>query len=141
VERSKYEFRKTIPMGDTANRQSQQSQQSHSIHGGMDSASPQSTLSSPTSGVTHTSSKETHKHKITKETKTTHDTNPATMKSAWCCPSQHHPTPSLLHRRFHFLQTHPSREIQIRIQQNNSNGRHCQQAIATITIALDTWWY
>jgi hypothetical protein len=49
---------KTIPMGDTANRQSQQPQQSHSIHGGMDRGSPQSTLNSPT----NTSTKQTQKH-------------------------------------------------------------------------------
>jgi hypothetical protein len=35
--------------------------------------------------------------------------------------------------------THPSGEIQRRIQQNTSNGRSCQHAIATS--ALDTWWY
>jgi hypothetical protein len=38
--------------------------------------------------------------------------------------------------------THPSGEIQIRIQQNSSNGRRCQQAIATIAAsALDIWGY
>jgi hypothetical protein len=73
------------------------------------------------------------------ETKTTHSTNSATTKSAWCCPSERQPTPSLLLRRFDCLQTHPSGEVQIRIQQTNSNGRHCQQAIATL--ALNTWWY
>jgi hypothetical protein len=41
VERSKYEFSKPVPMGETANRQSQQA---HSIHGGMDRGSPQTTL-------------------------------------------------------------------------------------------------
>jgi hypothetical protein len=138
--RSKYEFRNTVPMGDAANRQSQQqSQQAHSIYGSIDRASPQSTLNSPTS-VTHTSTKETRKHKITNETKTTHVAIPPTMKSAWCCPSERHPTPSLLYRRFYSLyMIHPSGEIQIRIQKNSSNGRRCQQAIATS--ALDTWWY
>jgi hypothetical protein len=54
VERSIYEFSKPVPMGDTANRLSQQSQQAHSIHGGIDRASPQPTLNSPTSGAFHT---------------------------------------------------------------------------------------
>jgi hypothetical protein len=144
VERSKYEFSKTVPMGDAANRQSQQSQQAHSIHGGIDRGSlsiihfEQSNQWS----VTHTSTKETRKHQSTNETNTTHISNSATTKSAWCCPSERHPTPSLLHRRVYSLQTHPSGEIQIRIQQTSSNGRRCQQAIATIaTSALDTWWY
>jgi hypothetical protein len=39
VERSKYEVSKTVLMGDAANRQSQQL---HSLHGGVDRASPQS---------------------------------------------------------------------------------------------------
>jgi hypothetical protein len=51
-ERFKHEFSKTIPMGDTANRQ--QSQQSHSLQAGMDRGSPQFTLNSPTSGALHT---------------------------------------------------------------------------------------
>jgi hypothetical protein len=55
VERSKHEFSETVPMGNAVNRQSQQAQQSHSIHGGIDRGSPQSTLNSPT--------KEHQKHK------------------------------------------------------------------------------
>jgi hypothetical protein len=95
-------------MGNAANRQSQQS---HSIHGGMDRGSPQSTLNSPTSGAFHTlQQKETRKHQSTNETKTAHISNSATMKSAWCCPSERHPTPSLLLRRFYSLETHPSGE-------------------------------
>jgi hypothetical protein len=73
----------------------------------------------------------------TNQTKTTHISNPATTKSARCCPSESQPTPSLLLRRFDCLQTHPSGEIQMRIQQNNSNVRRCQHA-AIATIALDT---
>jgi hypothetical protein len=66
VERPQYDFSETVPMGDAANRKSQQAQQSHSIYGGVDRASPQSTLNSPTGGVwlhTHTSTKEHQKHK------------------------------------------------------------------------------
>jgi hypothetical protein len=141
VERSNYEFSKTVPMGDAANRQSQQSQQVHSIYRDIDRASPQSTMNSPTSGafVTHTSTKRNPEIPITNEIKVAHLSNPATMKSAWCCPSERQPTPSLLLRRFYSLQTHPSGEFQIRIQQTSSNARRCQQAIATI--ALDIWWW
>jgi hypothetical protein len=119
---------KTIPMSDAGNTQSQQSPQSHSIHGGIERGSPQSTLNSPTSGALHTlQQKETRKHQSTNETKTTHNTNSATTKSAWCGPSERHPTPSLLRRRVYCLQTHPSGEIQTRFQQNSSNGRRCQR--------------
>jgi hypothetical protein len=63
VERSKYEFSKSVPKGDAANGQSQQSQQVHSIYGDIDRASPQSTLDCPTSGALHTlQQKETRKH-------------------------------------------------------------------------------
>jgi hypothetical protein len=140
VERSKYEFSKTVPMGDAANRQSQQA---HLIHGGIDRGSPQSTLNSPTSGALHTlQQRETRKHQTTNETKTTHFSNSATTKSAWCCPSARHPAPSLPRRRFDCLQTHPSGEIQIRIQQNSSMGDAVGKVIETIAAtALDTWWY
>jgi hypothetical protein len=124
-------------MGDAANRQSQQSPQSHSIHGG----SPQSTLNSPTTGALHTlQQNKTRKHKSPTETKTTHLSNVATTKSAWCCPSERHPTPSLLHCQFDCLQTHPSGEIQVRIQQEQFQWEaRYQQVIAAIT--LDTWKY
>jgi hypothetical protein len=122
VERSKYEFSKTVPMGDAASRLSQQSQQAHSLHGAIDRASLQSTLNSPTSGALHTLRQKKPETAITNETKATHLANSATTKSTWCCPSERHPVPSLLLRRSHSLQTHPSGEIQIRIQQNSSNG-------------------
>jgi hypothetical protein len=91
------------------------------------------TLDSPTSGAltnTHLN-KRNPETQITSETKNTHLPNPAPTKSAWCCPSERHPAPSLLLRRFHCLQTHPSGEIQIPIQQTSYNGRRSQQAITT----------
>jgi hypothetical protein len=59
---------------------------------------------------------------IPNETKNTHQTNSATTKSACCCPSARHPTPSLVRRRFDCLQTHPRGEIQTRIQQTIPMG-------------------
>jgi hypothetical protein len=142
VERSEYEFSKTIPMGDAANRLPQQSQQAHSMHGSIDRASSQSDFQQSTSGALHTLQQNKLEIPITNETKTTNRTNSPTTRSAWCCPSERHTTPSLLLRGCYSLPTHQSGEIQIRIQQNSSNGRRCQQAIATIaTFALDIWGY
>jgi hypothetical protein len=59
----------------------------------------------------------------TNQTKTTHISNPATTKSAWCCSSECHPTPSLLLRRHNCLQTHPSEERSKNTNSaNSSNG-------------------
>jgi hypothetical protein len=82
------------------------------------------TLNSPTSGALHTlQQKETRKHQSTNETKTTHNTNPATTKSAWCCSSERQPTPSFPLSQLHCLQTHPSEERSKNTNSaNSSNG-------------------
>jgi hypothetical protein len=242
VERSKYEFSKPVPMGDAANGQSQQSQQAHSIYGDIDRASPQPTLYSPTSGAVHTLQQKkpgntnhqrnqdyshfkfsnnevtvvlffsvspnafapsspillptdtpewrdpntnsanqfqratlpTGNHnnrtrymvvlivplhnrtlnsptsvvsvknetrQITNQTKNTHIPNSTTTKSAWCCPSERSPTPSLLHRRFYCLQRHTrverfTHEFSKPVPMDDTDGK----TITTITTsALDIW--
>jgi hypothetical protein len=92
----------------------------------------------PVECCTHVN-KRNQNHKSTNETKNTHRTIPGSTKSAWCCPSERHPTPSLLLHRLHCLQTHPSGEIQMRIQQNQSQWADTVSkaipAIPAITLA------
>jgi hypothetical protein len=125
-------------MGDAANRLSQQA---HSIHGGMDRGSPQSTLRTvlPVQRSTHFNKRNpqslNHQPNQHYSQYKFSDNEVSVVLSFRASPNAFAPSaPISLPTK-----THPSGEIQIGIQQTSSNGRRCQQAIATS--ALDTRWY
>jgi hypothetical protein len=109
----------------------------------MDRGLPQSTSNGPTSGMFHTlpqkkTSNTNHERNQDYSRNKSSDNEVSVVKFIRASPNTVAPSaPIKLSTK-----THPSGEIQIQIQQNSSNGRRCQQAIATIatiaTIALDT---
>jgi hypothetical protein len=110
VRRSKSEFSQAVSMGNAIGKLfAIITTQAHSTYDSIDLRYSYWSLNSLASGAPplHTLQQEKPSNKAHA---TTHFPISATTKSTWCSPSERHPTPLLLHRRFHCLQTSPSGE-------------------------------